>query len=216
VPAYDLSALSEEIYLGETRVHWLRGLIVVAMFAFLSVAVALSAAIETVHGAFGRGALLSLALAGLFSAFAGLTYWAVHTRSHRPATALEVGPEGITFHYPSGAPVDRVWDHPRFELVIGQRRSPFLGTTVRYVRFWTRPTAYLTEDAADSIALAAQAVGLAVTWHTDAGRAGLEEIRIRPRHRGLPGSAGAPGRMSLATTRPFASARAASALTRRR
>jgi hypothetical protein len=219
VPAYDLSALSEDLYLGETHVDWLRGLIVVAMFTFLSVAFALSVAVAAARGAFGPGLAPALALTALFAALGALTYWVAHTRSRRPATALEVGPDGLTFHYPNARPLDLVWSDHGFSLVIRQRGSPLLGTTVRFVRFRSRPTAYLTEEAVESIALAAHAVGLSVTWHTEAGSAGLEVIRIDPPPRGLPRvrpTHPLHGRMSLATARPFASARAASALTRRR
>jgi hypothetical protein len=211
-PTYDLSDLAETLSEGSTRAHWTRDFVVMGIFLFYAVTFAYVIAAEALAGHFYTLGGAELPALGLVASLTSLSFWGAFTHSRQAASEVDIGPDGIAFHYATGDVAELAWSDPKFHLVIRQKGSDVMGQPVRYCRLWTRPTVFLTEEATESLAVAAHAVGLAVDWHTDPGSAGLELVKIHPPHPGLADH----GRLSMTATRPFASARAAGALGRRR
>jgi hypothetical protein len=211
-PTYDLSELAETLSEGSTRAHWTRDFVVMGIFLFYAVTFAYVIAAEALAGHFYTLGGEELPVLGFIASLTSLSFWAAFTHSRQAASEIDIGPDGIAFHYATGQIAELAWSDPKFHLVIRQRSSEVVGQPVRYCRLWTTPTVFLTEEATESLAVAAHAVGLAVDWHTDSGSAGLELVRIHPQHPSL----ATHGRLSMSATRPFASARAAGALGRRR
>jgi hypothetical protein len=180
---FDLSDISEKLYIGWLRSKWRTTVIMIGILAVASSAMISLAAFDALVRRLPGRATADVALVAFFVAIASLLFIVGNARSRRPATAVKLGTQALVISYFNGKNVVLRWNDAAFQIRIAKMRSATLGTEVAYSLFWRYPRLFMPEEVAAAIEATARERGLSVERAKDADSPSGECILIRSQKR---------------------------------
>jgi len=159
---FDLTELSDKLYVGSLRFRWIANLVAVFFFGAFAAVSVFFAVRSSLAGYFSTYGAASLVLAAFFGTLAFLIYWSANSLLRHPATALDIGSKGVVIHYPGNRRKLLSWGNRRFSLKIGTMNYPESNFSFRSARFLWSPRLCMTDEAAEALIASARSHGMSV------------------------------------------------------
>jgi len=175
---FDLTDISQRLWLKWLRGKWMMGLVGVSVCVVVSLAFLYRAAISSTGGDFLYLGSSDLVLFGLFAIGGGLISWSQILVS-KPASAVVVSQRGVEIQYPSYAPMRLDWTDRSFRLRTSPGHYFALDRDLSCAQFWWKPRAFLPEEVVAAIATSARGHGLDVRTVKDPNSVTGEGMVIR-------------------------------------